>query len=238
MFNFIIPFQSKKVTENWRKQSKLCEKTIESISSQKDNDYKIHLVCHEEPANLRVKENVKIISVSYKAPGCKQEMMIDKKRKVKIGIVSTEKSIGDKFMVMDADDRVSNRLVEVSESIGGGVQIIRKGYVWPHKSAFVFKWKILSKPIFEYDGKNLPSSVTDDEEYLILKPHNEVGEKAEKGIIEAKEIPMHSYLYVVDTEDNHSGASFRNFFNKKNLFGRLLGVRVMTKSVKEEFCVV
>jgi hypothetical protein len=238
VFHFVVPFQSKEVTKNWSLQSSLCKKTIESIENQKSKNYKIHLVCHDKPKNFSGSKNVNVVRVKFDIPRDKQEMMLDKRRKIKKGISIAEKKTGDRFMVMDADDRVSNRLVNISERIGGKVQMVRKGYVWPYNSSFVFKWKMLSKPIFRYDGDNLPKSPSDNNEYMILKPHNKVGVLAEKGLIDANEIPIHSYLYIVDTQDNHSGASFKNFINKKNVLNRFLGVRVMTNSIKKEFYVV
>jgi hypothetical protein len=242
MVHFIVPLRSPKVAKDWTKTKKLCKGAISSIEQQTSKEYSIQLVCHTAPEGFGSFKNINIVEVDFKVPSTKREMMEDKIKKVKRGSHDAQKEIGDYVMVLDADDRISNELVEYVVGEGADVLYIERGYVWPHGRRFCFKWSKFnrlcgSSNLVRYNGNNMPSSISGDGRYLVCQPHGEVRESAEKRGLRVKKIPFAAACYITDTEDNHSGISFVDYMHKKRFLKKVIGFRPLTSSIRSTFAI-
>lgn len=242
MIHFIIPVRSSKVAKNWSKVRQLCAGTLQSAYNQTSQDYSVQLVCHEPPVE-EVNDRVNIESVDFKIPSDKREMMIDKKRKVRVGAAQAPKRLGDYVMILDADDRVDRRLVEyVSSQKIADVWFIDKGYVWPYGRRFCFKWSKFhelcgSSHLIRYDGGNMPKGRDDEEDYTLMTPHGKVKKKAEQRGLRVNPIPFEAGCYITDVEENHSGISMIEYMHKGRFLKKLMRFRFLTSSIKESFAI-
>lgn len=231
-----MPVRSPKVSKDWKKISRLCCKSVKSIYRQESDQYNIKIVCNEEPEGICRKDSLGIIKVDFSAPSDKEEMMSDKIKKSRVGIINCKKRKGDYVNILDPDDRISRNLVsKIENEKSSELKIMKKGYVWPHQKPFVFKWNRLNIVFHRYNGKNMPKNMKDEGDYLIEKNHAKKEELAKKRGISVSKINFRGYLYTTDIEDNHSGTSFMSYLHKKRFLSKLLSVRPLTKKIKREF---
>jgi hypothetical protein len=242
MIHFIIPVRSRKVSKDWERVKKLCQGTLRSVYNQTNPEYCVQVVCHEPPVE-DANNRVTVRSVGFGVPSDKQQMMIDKKKKVQLGAAEAPKEPGDYVMILDADDRVDRRLVEhVSEREGVDVWVIEEGYVWPYRRRFCFQWSNFhgmcgSSHLIRYDGENMPSGKDDSDDYVLMTPHGEVKAKAVKRGLRVKPIPFGAGCYVTDVEENHSGVSMTEYMHKGRFLKKLIGFRFLTSSIRDSFAI-
>ena len=141
MVTFIIPVKSAKVSGSWSQFSKLFERTLKSVTSQTSQNFKVVVVCHEKPETDFEHPNVEYIHVNFGVPdlksapkekhdGLKEQ---DKSNKILTGVAHAEKFDSDYYMVVDADDCISNKIVSFVEDNKDKNEVgwyINKGYFY------------------------------------------------------------------------------------------------------------
>lgn len=121
MFVFIVPLKSSQVSNSWQQVCKLFERTLRSISQQTKQDFRVICVCHEVPEIEFEHPNVSYISVDFPIPYWNKESFVraenhnqcvDKGRKMWLGLAEAAKYDPSYVMFVDADDCISNQIVE------------------------------------------------------------------------------------------------------------------------------
>jgi hypothetical protein len=121
MFIFIVPLRSPETCSDWRKVSLLCNETLQSLTQQDSNKYRVILVCNEPPLDFVEHENINVVQELFSIPKSWDEGIGDIYQKVKRGMVEVKRlQIIDPnsltfVMRVDADDLVSNRIVSFAE---------------------------------------------------------------------------------------------------------------------------
>jgi hypothetical protein len=112
-FAFAIPLKSKLVSRDWPTVGRLLARTLRSLFNQSNPNYRIFLSCHEIPEIPELRDpRVEILQAKFDIPIYHAEFMIDKHRKREL-IAARWRTLGGGYMMtVDADDLVSNRLVE------------------------------------------------------------------------------------------------------------------------------
>jgi hypothetical protein len=242
MVHFLIPVRSRRVAKDWNSVRSLCAGTLRSVYNQTSKKYSVQLVCHEPPVE-EVGDRVNVESVRLGVPSNKREMMIDKKKKVRIGAAQASKGPGDYVMILDADDRVDRRLVEyVHRQEDTDVWVIHKGYVWPYGRRFCFKWDNFhglcgSSHLIRYDGRNMPKDKDDEGDYTLMTPHGKIKKKAERRGLRVSSIPFEAGCYLTDVEENHSGISMVGYMHKGRFLRKVMGFRFLTSSIRKSFAI-
>ena len=148
MLVFIIPVKSKKVSGSWEQFSKLFERTLKSVTNQTSQNFKTIVVCHEKPTTTFDHPNLEYVQVNFHPPvldpndnkknnGLKEE---DKSKKILYGVKYSKKYSPDYIMVVDADDCISNRIVQYvdehqNDEINGW--FFKKGYIYREGDKFI-----------------------------------------------------------------------------------------------------
>ena len=131
LFAFIIPFKPKSQSLNWQKDCALLEATVNSILSQTAENFKIYIVCYDQPTLHPAIKAEKINFIQYDSPfipfestpaaleseyrTAKDKIIVarrwDKSKKIFIGCKKAKEEGCKYIMVVDADDLISNKLL-------------------------------------------------------------------------------------------------------------------------------
>ena len=259
MVTFIIPVKSAQVSKSWSQFSKLFERTLKSVTNQTSQNFKVVVVCHEKPEINFEHANVEYIHVDFEVPqlklapkekhdGLKEE---DKSNKILAGVAHAEKFNSDYYMVVDADDCISNKIVSFIEENGDQNEVgwyISKGYFYREGDKIISLNKenfntlcgtcIIVRPkffqgIFQYKPHLL---------YVHQTTEFEGGNKMQR-------LPFPGAIYSMANGENHymSGGQMKNlaggaifqWFNLKRIFRRLRKYRLKTLNnhIKGEFSI-
>ena len=158
MLVFVVPIKSSQISTNWEVFSILVERTMKSISQQTSQNFKIVAVCHEIPVMKFQHPNLEYVQVDFLPPteaniaaadladnvdplnyrnGAKEA---DKAKKIMKGVEYGKKYNPTHYMVVDADDCISNKLVKFVEdnpSKNAG-WYFKKGYIYNEGSNLIF----------------------------------------------------------------------------------------------------
>jgi hypothetical protein len=148
MLTFIIPVKSERVSSSWPQFSKLVERTLKSVTNQTSPNYRVIVVCHEKPLTDFEHDKIEYLYVDFDPPalktapkekhnGLKEE---DKSHKILAGITYAEKYETNFFMVVDADDCISNKIVAYVEKHKAKNKVgwfINKGYYYREGDGFI-----------------------------------------------------------------------------------------------------
>jgi hypothetical protein len=129
-FCFAIPVKSKVVSRDWKTVQRVVSRTLRSILNQSMNDFKVFVACHEIPDVPELTDpRVEVLRAQFDVPLYNAEFMIDKHRKREL-IAARWHALGGGYMMsVDADDLVSNRLVEyISTQQPRRGFLVTKGY--------------------------------------------------------------------------------------------------------------
>lgn len=155
MVVFIVPIKSEKVSSNWRVFSLLVDRTMRSIASQTSANFRIVAVCHEIPDIPFEHPSLEFLQVDFPPPtdeAIQAETSedpknyrnaakeADKAKKIMAGISHAGQYKPDHFMVVDADDCISNKLVAFVESQPQDIPgfYFKKGYIYNEGSSLIF----------------------------------------------------------------------------------------------------
>src|SRR5262245_47426703 len=138
-FAFAIPLKSKVVSRDWSIVGRLLARTVRSLLNQSHSNFRIFLACHEIPEIAELQDpRVEVLQAKFDAPLYQAEFMIDKHRKREL-IAARWRTLGGGYMMsVDADDLVSNRLVEyVMRQPSKRGFLVTKGYDLSERSGKV-----------------------------------------------------------------------------------------------------
>jgi hypothetical protein len=124
-FCFAIPLKSQVVSLDWKTVERVLSRTLRSILNQSAADFRVFVACHEIPDIRELADpRVEILQAQFDVPLYNAEFMIDKHRKREL-IAARWRALGGGYMMsVDADDLVSNRLVEYIST-----QPLRRGFL-------------------------------------------------------------------------------------------------------------
>ncbi len=148
MLTFIIPVKSERVSGSWDRFSNLFERTLKSVCNQTSQNFRIIVVCHEKPKTDFQHPNLEYIHVGFDPPkldpntpekhdGQKEE---DKSNKILMGVGHSKQYNPDYLMVVDADDCISNKIVDFVESNKNKNTdgwYFNKGYIYREGDGFI-----------------------------------------------------------------------------------------------------
>jgi hypothetical protein len=146
---FIIPVKSAVISPSWEKFSRLFERSVRSVCQQTDQDFKVVVVCNEKPLTNFEHPNLYYLEVDFTPPtpeasdefiGLHSPKEADKAKKILAGFEYAQRFDTTHVMVVDADDCVSNRIVEFvkrNPNIDGWYS--NMGYVYKEGSKLIFK---------------------------------------------------------------------------------------------------
>jgi len=257
MLVFIIPVKSQRVSGSWNQFSNLFERTLKSISNQTSSNFKIIVACHEKPETKFEHPSIEYIHVDFDPPslataekskhdGLKEE---DKSKKILAGINHSEHYNPDYLMVVDADDCISNKIVEfVDKHKGSNTNgwYFKKGYVYREGDRFISLNKenfntlcgtcIIIKPgLIKKIFKNVPH---------LLFVHKTT---SFEGNIELLRFPFPGAIYSMANGENHFMSNDKikslnsgSIFSLKTIKGifRKLGkyrIKPLSRNLKSEF---
>ncbi len=257
MVVFIMPVKSSKVSSSWDHFSRLVERGIKSVCQQASQNFKLVVVCHEIPDISFQHPNLEFIQVDFDPPnlvkgnnelnnGLKEE---DKSKKIQAGVAFARKYNPDYFMVSDADDLISNRIVSFVDKNSTQKSpgwYFKKGYIYREGDSFIS----LNKENFNtLCGTCIIVRKDLIDRIFVNRPHLEYWHKT----IELTEntslqpFPFPASVYSMANGENHymSGAKIKTL-NKGSLFSlntlkgiirklKKYRVRPLTKGLKEEF---
>lgn len=254
MIHFVVPLRSPEVSSNWEQVSTLCNGTLRSLCNQTSDAFRIYLVCHTPPVRQVQHPNITTIQVNFDIPGTREEMLVDKYKKIKRGLVQIKAS-GSKslpsgrypVMIVDADDRVHRDVADWVDSHPEGYGwYFPKGYIYPYGQPFLFTDTILgsqfhktcgTSAIVYCEGDDLPDTMKDDRKKLIMLRcgHNIITDCMEERRTPLKPLPFPGACYVTDTGDNWSGVSWLRWKGKKKFLRQVISIRPLVSYYRKRF---
>lgn len=231
MIGFLVPVKSAQLSSNWEYFSKLVNRSLSSISGQKDKDFQIIVACHELPENALQHPKIHYINVDFEPPSLTKSD-IEKDRQLKEGdkarkIISAydfaiENFNIDYFMVVDSDDCIHNgisKYVNSRLSENTPAWYLRKGYYYKEGKKMAF----LNKHTFNslcgsciIIRKDLFMGLIVQEPFLYYF-HERMS--LDNGI-EFKPFPLAGAIYSMANGENHhmSNQLIKNLVNRPKLF--------------------
>ncbi|NJM69144.1 MAG: glycosyltransferase family 2 protein [Scytonema sp. RU_4_4] len=241
MLVFVIPLKSPQASKSWELVTKLFERCIQSICHQTSSNYRVIVVCHEQPRLEFHHPYVTYIEVDFppaNEPDSLSRGHTDKGRKILKGLIHAQEFSPSYTMAVDADDCVSKYLAEfVHQNYQSHGWFIDKGYKYQNGSDYIYiKRRNFYRMcgtcnILRNDLNNLPKNPEYNRGYGYYKfyiDHEKVRETLAKDGNHLKPLPFPGAIYIVDTGENfYYGTSKLTFsiFNRKTL----------NKSIREEF---
>lgn len=248
MIGFVLPFKPKKESSDWSNDNRLLQNTITSLLQQKSVEFFAYVVYTDEPENRILHDHVKYIAfplrfleydeIDMGNPGVfvpnKQRLVerrFDKGRKIIFGCQCAKEDGCSYLMSVDADDLISNKLVEYIEKHNNQDTLagwyIPKGYVLNSMNKKLYRQYKMhlfngSTHILRADLVPIPDFKSLDwQNYNWFVSHGwtKVRLKEQLGV-ELLPIPFYAVIYVV----HHSNISpifsiiraksFRNFIKR------------------------
>lgn len=237
MFFFMTTVRHPKNAKNYQTVIDLLSKTIESVCSQQTGyPFKFVVVCNEVP-KINVDESKVIFHVvDFPSPGSGKanqlafdSFLIDKGTKLASGLLFIEKFSPSKIFIIDADDWVSNNVVDyVSTHSDKDFWYANSGYLLDLAnkksvrkfglcrycgSTFIYDYAKLMKMLnmdkkltFSSSQEKVISGIDQFSLLNILGNHRNQFSYIRKFGYELTELPFKSICWVVNTSENHSGS--------------------------------
>jgi hypothetical protein len=242
-FLFAIPLRSRAVSRDWKRVCNLLSRTLSSILGQTDQNFYVAVGCHELPElTIPPDPHVVFLQTSAAIPTALAQQGEDKKRKRRLALAYLRTLGGGYFMPLDADDLVSQRLVQYVRSNPPQFgYIMNKGYELDSQTGRVKYAPRFSKfcgscAIFRFSAEDLPSSEADGKEYVADKfgdhiKWKEVGEKLKRPL---SDLPIRGAMYVTNNGENYSVLS-GNVGWRRTILRRLTPARKPSSELVAEF---
>jgi hypothetical protein len=262
MLTFIVPVRHPRNSKDWAQARHNLRQTVHSISMQKRGNWCAVVVANHEADLPALPPGINVTRVDY-PPNTLYErgtadkesfynaVRIDKGRRVLAGMLHAGST--DYFMVVDDDDFVSDRLAGfVSDNNGANGWYLREGYVWEDGGRLLFLHPQFSRlcgtsHIIRADLYGLPARADDATDTYIkrmLGSHILIHDYLDNAGTPLAPLPFAGAVYRIGHSGAHSQSSgfFGTVFLKKKvlkdpraLVGRVLGVRLLTSQVRDEF---
>ena len=232
MIYFGIPLRSKASSKNWDNVTKVFNRTLKSVYSQTDPDFKIYVACHDIPVlDEKYDDRVEFLISDKDTPKTKEEMMLDKGWKISMIAKRIREDGGGYIMLVDSDDLVSNRIAEyVNSHPRCNGYLSRYGYVYNDGADYMQKADNLHKlcgscSIVYYAVEDLPDKMPDSffdnspvDQWVIRKAHCVIPDYLQEHGRELSTIPFPTTVYVRNTGDNHSMMDGNDFSWKRKIY--------------------
>lgn len=119
MVHFIIPLRSRITTKDWESVSLLLKGTVEGILNQTCENYSVTIVGDEEP-EVKLSNHSRLQFLKHNLPSPEKQFSDDgrnlylrnRRQKLCYGVHHVQPEMEDYIFPVDADDRISSKLVE------------------------------------------------------------------------------------------------------------------------------
>jgi len=244
MLTFIMPLKSPAVCRDWSYVSRLAERSLKSVCGQRDDAFRLLLVCHRRPETDFKHPCLEVIEEDFAIPGpAREERMADKGRKIWRGLVEARWSMPGHIMLVDADDCVSRRLAGFAaahpEANGW---FFKQGYLHDQGSRRVlrtgdFHLRCGSSHILRCEAQDLPSGVAERESdyWIASHGHQEMAAFMEKRGTPLAPLPFAGAIYNTATSESDSGVALREWKSRRILLYKMFNYRPLTAAIREEY---
>lgn len=263
MIGFIVPFKPKSQSNNWVSDNHLLGQTLSGILRQTQKDFLIYVVYTDMPTHILQDDQIKYIR--YPKPFehyveiqdaekyfhlFKRKLFMarfyDKGKKVTWGCAAAKNDGCQYIMCVDADDLISNRIVEFVNDHSNNGEVdgwyISKGFVWKKGSSYVLKQNQMqnfngSTHILRADYINIPDfSSTDWSDYSLFAAHGWVVSRVKEHFGKILQpIPFRAVIYVVHESNDSKISESLKKFNFKSMAKKFLRGQLLTQKIKLEF---
>ena len=248
MFIFITSLRHPKNCNSYERVGDLLENTLQSVCQQTSDRFIVLVVCNKVP-RINVNPNVEFLEVDFPAPSAlthpqtgMEAIRIDRGCKYMAGLVYARRYDPCSVMFFDADDYISNKIVEHVESQPERCGwYIENGYQYQfgdtHLSylprfhhhcgtSLIYPYAMLDVPA-KLDGKPDMSSIQShtEETYLtnILGSHRAAVVFHQAKGFTFKPMPFPAAIWMLGNGENHSG--------RKGISGNI----PITAKIRDEF---
>lgn len=265
MMGFVVPIKPKNISKDWLYENKLLERTVISICSQTDQDFKLIIVYNDLPQIVFEHPNILMVHYPYKTISVSEiedfddyvskyysreyaEKMMDKGKKITYGC-KTAKELGCKYiMAVDSDDLVSNRITHFvnrhSHTLSAGWRIT-KGFIYEEGSSILIK---------KYDIQNINGSTHIIREDIISIPDFSSNIFWNYNLFEShgyayfrvrdyhketlEDLPFFGIIYMVHKNNYSSIQKLTSTLTLKKIAKRILLGKWITSKIRNEFKLV
>ena len=142
MLIFVVPLKSAQVANSWRHTCQLFERCVRSICQQESSEFRVVVVCNEEPEIQFTHPYIHYVKVDFARPKEETRLargMTDRGRKVLRGVVYARQLNPTHVMFVDADDCVSKRLTTlVDDAPASNGWFVNSGYKYQEGSQYIY----------------------------------------------------------------------------------------------------
>jgi len=243
-FSFAIPLKSKMVSNDWGTVLRMLSRTLRSILNQTNPNFKVFVGCHELPDVQELRDpRIEVLQAKFDPPLYRAEFMVDKHRKREL-IAARWRDFGGGYMMsVDADDLVSNRVVEyvMTQSERRGF-LVTKGYDFNESTKKINRaprfYRICgTNCVINWHRDELPAQPFQREYVLFRESINHgnvgtVGFFARRGEAFAP-IPFPAVMYVRSHGDNATDVLHTEGWRRRFIRAMTPAVRLDTQIARE-----
>jgi hypothetical protein len=212
-FFFGIPLRGRATAKNWDRVCKLLDITLGSVLAQTDPDFRVLLACHDIPNVEKFADpRINVIKAEFPPILAVSQQMRD--RELKRWLIGERLRVlgGGYLMMVDADDLVSNRVVEfVRRDAYPHGYILKSGYELNFATGRVHHAPRFDRlcggcAIFHLSPDDLPSSIGSESPcfFQLFQNHTKWNEVAARQNRPFKVLPFRGAMYVTNNGENHS----------------------------------
>jgi glycosyltransferase involved in cell wall biosynthesis len=253
MLYFVVPLKSGNVSDDFTKVCSLLKRTLASICNQTCGEFRVLIVCHDQPDGIAEHPKVEYVTVPFAPPPpsvkelpSKERLSVlhaDKGRKLIRGLEVARNEGSDYVMFVDADDLVSRRIAELCACVGHeNGWFIDKGYRMDETSPWIvyrrsrFNLECGSSYILRTSKApfpEVPDYSLDYSDYYIRRyvSHAHVGISMEKNGTPLGACPFHGAVYYCNDQAIFS----KNGRGRTTLWWAILRALLKGKPVTSSF---
>ena len=263
-FAIVIPFRPKAESVDWKRESDLLRKTVQSILQQTYAGFQVYVVYTDIPENPVTDIQVHYIEFpfghkSYEEIDHREELLLlfksakmvvrrwDKARKLTYGSKLAKEASCDYIMALDADDMLSNRFLAflATEAKDKNVKgwYMDKGYLFKEYTNYLMRiskhMRYLngSTHVLHADLVKIPDFNSDDwQDYNLFTDHGWVKQRVldQQGAI-LQPIPFAALVYVVH-DSNISKVNKKEYgLTFKNIIKKIVRGVWLSNKLRNEF---
>lgn len=257
MLIFIIPLKSSQVSGSWELVCMLFERTLRSVCSQTSYEFRVIVVCHEQPSIAFSHPYITYVTVDFPIPG--QDYVSkekDKMEKMLMGLIHAQAFNPSHVMFVDADDCISKHLAEfVNKYPNHNGWFIGKGYEYREdiqllkirnkdihlrtNTSHIIRYDLLEQDMkIEFDGVKRGNCVM---------YHAETTEILKRREAPLSLLPFRGVFYIIDNGENmwrsqanltswskNAGFKYLARFQAGKIY-QLFITRRLTNMIRDEF---
>jgi hypothetical protein len=241
MLVFVIPLKGREFSKSWERVCNLFARCIKSVCNQTSPDFRVIVVCNEQPEIDFHHPNITYLTVDladYKEPLSVNRGRTDKGRKILKGLVYAQQFAPTHTMALDADDCISNKIAEfVKNNPESNGWFINQGYKYQEGSDYIyikrnnFYRMCGSCNILRYDLNFLPEPPEYNRGYGYYKYYIDHA-KVKDTLIEKSQpispLPFPGAIYILETGENH-------YYDPTKLTFSIFNRKKITPSIRDEF---